>query len=198
MHQMHFIYLVVLWNDCHEDMNPDIFCCTCYRISCYTNVSFYYNCNSYFFYLNSFHNCFFTLQVQYPAVYALYGNEECLINTNINTIYVSVLCLQTKWHWICDTSSEVQVMHLKHLVMLTFNLWNKTLKSTKTHSSDSFSLRINYFNCMAVVSLSCPALIINISGHFTCRQCALPAAIRPLVNNEVWKACKKVVLAYWE
>ena len=25
MHQMHFIYLVVFWNDCHDDMNPDTF-----------------------------------------------------------------------------------------------------------------------------------------------------------------------------
>ena len=25
IHQMHFIYLVVFWNDCHDDMNPDTF-----------------------------------------------------------------------------------------------------------------------------------------------------------------------------
>ena len=73
------------------------FCRTLYiYISCYTTVSFHYNCNHYLYFIvsHSFNNCFCfcRCQVQYPLGSALYGFDERLIHTN-TTIYESGLVM---------------------------------------------------------------------------------------------------------
>jgi len=91
MHQMHFIYLVVLWNDCHDDM---IFFVVHVIVFLVIQLCLFTIIVICIFFLNSLHNCFFTRQVQYPEVYALYGIEECLINTKYHIPKIPLMVIQ--------------------------------------------------------------------------------------------------------
>jgi len=151
------MYITVPWNDCQDNMTPDISCCTYGCASFYSILSVHYNCNHYFYSIvfNSCQNCTVDDKFSILLICALYGFDERLINTNTLISPEAMPChVQCPFYHVPDPGSchicwlAVCIINLRcsgrntcirvyvkirFLLWFSKNGWNYLLQSTKTH-----------------------------------------------------------------